>query len=300
MIAIIIPYYKLTFFEATLQSLANQTDKRFKVYIGDDASPEIPSNLLNNYKDKFNIIYHRFESNLGSMSLTKQWDRCIELSGDEEWIMILGDDDVLKENVVESFYENLSEINKEESNLVRFTSQLIGENGEIFSNVFLHPKLETAKSSYWRKLKRKTRSSLSEYVFKRNIYLRFKFRQYPLAWNSDDMAWLLFSNFKHIYTINTAIVLVRQTPLSISGKRDNLKQKNTSQLMFLKDLMNSNVIRLTKKEKIELLYETEVSLKRKQKLTLAEWLKLGYEYIYVFSAIAILKFVRRFLIKLIR
>jgi hypothetical protein len=40
MLAIIIPYYKLCFFEENLQSLAAQTDKRFKVYIGDDASPE--------------------------------------------------------------------------------------------------------------------------------------------------------------------------------------------------------------------------------------------------------------------
>ena len=33
MLAIVIPYFKLTFFEETLQSLANQTDQRFKVYI---------------------------------------------------------------------------------------------------------------------------------------------------------------------------------------------------------------------------------------------------------------------------
>ena len=46
MLAIIIPYYKLTFFEDTLESLANQTDKLFKVYIGDDASPENPTDLL--------------------------------------------------------------------------------------------------------------------------------------------------------------------------------------------------------------------------------------------------------------
>ncbi|SHG07016.1 Glycosyltransferase involved in cell wall bisynthesis [Flavobacterium segetis] len=300
MLAIIIPYYKLTFFEDTLKSLANQTDQRFNVYIGDDASIENPSNLLEKYIRKFNIVYKRFDSNLGGTSLTKQWERCIDLSRNEEWIMILGDDDVLGENVVESFYENLSEIIKEESNLVRFASQLIDGIGEIFSNVFLHPKLETAKSSYWRKLKRKTRSSLSEYIFKRNIYLQFKFRQYPLAWNSDDMAWLMFSDFKDIYTINSTVVLVRQTHLSISGKKDNLKEKNTSQLMFLKDLMNSRIIKLTKKERIELLYETEVSLKRKQKLTLVEWLQLAYEYIYIFSAIAILKFIRRFLIQLVR
>jgi len=40
MLAIVVPYYKLTFFEETLKSLKSQTNKKFKVYIGDDASPE--------------------------------------------------------------------------------------------------------------------------------------------------------------------------------------------------------------------------------------------------------------------
>jgi hypothetical protein len=31
--------------------LANQTDKRFKVYIGDDASPENPASLLEDIKE---------------------------------------------------------------------------------------------------------------------------------------------------------------------------------------------------------------------------------------------------------
>lgn len=50
--AIIIPYYKFTFFEATLQSLADQTNKQFKVYIGDDSSPEDPSILLEKFIGK--------------------------------------------------------------------------------------------------------------------------------------------------------------------------------------------------------------------------------------------------------
>ena len=106
MLAIIIPFFKPTFFEATLQSLANQTDKRFKVYIGDDASPEDCYALLQKFEGQFDFIYHRFETNLGGISLTQQWERCIALSGDEEWLMILGDDDVLGENVVEEFYKN--------------------------------------------------------------------------------------------------------------------------------------------------------------------------------------------------
>ena len=109
MLAIIIPYYKLVFFEETLQSLADQTDERFKVYIGDDASPENPTEIVKQYRGKFDFVYHRFETNLGSISLPQQWERCIALTADEEWIMILGDDDYLGENVVEQFYAHLQE-----------------------------------------------------------------------------------------------------------------------------------------------------------------------------------------------
>ena len=73
MIAIVIPYYKLTFFESILQSLANQTDKRFNVYIGDDASLDDPSSLLEKYNNQFDFVYHKFEKNIGSISLVNQW-----------------------------------------------------------------------------------------------------------------------------------------------------------------------------------------------------------------------------------
>jgi GT2 family glycosyltransferase len=105
MLAIVIPYFKRTFFEATLQSIANQTDKRFKVYIGDDSSPENPVDLLEHYKGAFDFDYRRFKHNLGGVSLVKQWERCIAMTKEEEWVMILGDDDVLGTNVVETLHE---------------------------------------------------------------------------------------------------------------------------------------------------------------------------------------------------
>jgi glycosyltransferase involved in cell wall biosynthesis len=45
-LTIVIPYYKSTLFEKTLQSLANQTNKIFTVYIGDDASLKNPIILI--------------------------------------------------------------------------------------------------------------------------------------------------------------------------------------------------------------------------------------------------------------
>ena len=225
MLAIVIPYYKIIFFEKTLESLAQQTNKRFRVYIGDDASPDSPEKLLEKYQGKFNFTYKKFNDNLGSISLVKQWERCIDMMKDEEWLMILGDDDVLGDNVVEEFYNNLSMIN-EVSNVVRFATEVIDEKSEVLHSKFIHPKKEWALDSFFRKISGKTRSSLSEYVFNSKIFRKKGFVDLPLAWGTDDLAVLDISEKKPIYTINCAIVQVRVSLSSISGKKDNLLLKN--------------------------------------------------------------------------
>ncbi|UJH92516.1 glycosyltransferase family 2 protein [Antarcticibacterium sp. 1MA-6-2] len=70
MLAIVIPYYKINFFEECLQSLANQTSKNFRVYIGDDASPDDPSGIVSEYNKQLTLKIKRFKENLGGKSLT--------------------------------------------------------------------------------------------------------------------------------------------------------------------------------------------------------------------------------------
>jgi len=69
-----------------------------------------PEALLEKYQKSFDFLYHRFDENLGGISLTRQWERCITLTANEKWIMILGDDDILGVNVVEDFYQSVTEI----------------------------------------------------------------------------------------------------------------------------------------------------------------------------------------------
>lgn len=221
MLAIVIPYFKLTFFEETLQSLAAQTDKRFKVYIGDDASPENPEQLLEKYRESFDFQYNHFEGNLGSTSLTKQWERCISLTANEKWLMILGDDDVVENNVVEEFYKNLNEIESENISVVRFSTVKIDETGQTTTDVYHHPKMEEAVDFLFRR----TRTSLSEFVFLKSKVTAIGFKNFPLAWFSDVLAILEFSDFKRIFTINTAVLKIRISNISISGNQNNLKLK---------------------------------------------------------------------------
>lgn len=297
MLAIIIPYYKITFFESTLESLANQTDKRFKVYIGDDASLEDCRTIIKKNERQFDLEYHRFDTNLGGKSLTKQWDRCIALSKDEEWIMILGDDDILGENVVEAFYENLEDVEVIGSNVIRFATEIINAEGRTISKVYQHNKLEEGGDAFWRKFKGLSRSSLSEHIFKKQSYNNNGFKNYPLGWHSDDYAWLTFVENKPIYCINEAVIKISVSSKSISGNNENLEIKNNAEIIFFKDLIKEKLSLFDKKAKLELLYEAEVAIKRNRKLSNHEWLFFAKYYLFFFSVLPTGKFIRRFLKK---
>lgn len=291
MLAIVIPYYKLTFFEETLQSLAGQTDQRFTVYIGDDASPENPIDLLEKFKGKFNFVYHRFENNIGGSSLVKQWERCISLTKDETWIMILGDDDYLTDNVVEQFYVHYSLFNTK-TNLVRYASRTIVQKHNFKGNISYNPEWEIAADAYFRKFLKLTRSSLSEYVFFKSSYEKFHFHDYPLAWNSDDRAWLDFSEDKPIYSINNSLVCVRLSDLNITGKKDNLVLKSKSLLEFYSFLIQKKSKYFKKHQRIKILSKYQQELQSIQSINIKKWLFLFYYYLINFNFFSLKEFFR--------
>lgn len=272
MLAIVIPYFKHTFFEETLLSLANQTNKQFKVYIGNDASPENPSLLLEQYKDKFDFVYYEFESNLGGISLVQQWNRCIAKVEDEEWLMILGDDDVLSENVVEEFYKNRNEIQSLDSHVIRYASVVIDAMGKEISKTYTHPKLETATDFLMRKIKGGTRSSLSEYIFKKPTFDEVGFKDFPLAWSSDVLAVVEVSVYNNIFTINNATVSFRQSGLNISSQQDSI-EKNNAWFKFYTYLL-ANYGKKYPKELVDLLFDRLEKVQLNNKKAFLRWFEL--------------------------
>ncbi|WP_055435397.1 glycosyltransferase family 2 protein [Lacinutrix algicola] len=295
MLAIVIPYYKLSSFEATLKSLALQSDQRFKVYIGNDASTENPETLLDTYKSQLDIVYHKFSTNLGGTSLVKQWDRCINLIADETWLMILGDDDYLGEHVVKTFYEQYNSF-KTKANVVRFASQMVFDTTNTKSKVYTHPVWEDAITSHMRKYDGASRSSLSEHIFKTESYKKQGFVNYPLAWFSDDKAWIDFSENKPIYTINDSMVYIRVSNESISGKKSNIGLKQESAIQFYRNVIDEKSQEYPKALRLRLFLIYEIIIKRKRKLVKQEWQFLFKKYVQNFSLIPFLKLIRRILV----
>jgi glycosyltransferase involved in cell wall biosynthesis len=291
MLAIVIPYFKKKYFEATLESLAIQTEKKFKVYIGDDASKEDPTALLKKVEGQFDFVYHRFEENLGGSSLTKQWERCVSLVTQEDWVMILGDDDILGKNVVEAFYSNLEEVKSVD--VIRFASCKIDEKGDVSSNIFYHPKRESSVEFLF---KEKKRSSLSEYAFKRNQIIGIGFKNFPLAWCSDILAVLEFSNFDLVYSINEAIVYVRISALSISGNQDNVRLKNLASEEFSSFIIFKKFHFFNKIQRLSIINGYEVAIKRNRKLKIEDSFALFKLYVKNSSILHVFKFFRRLIV----
>lgn len=278
MLAIVIPYYKKTFFRKTLESLANQTDKRFQVYIGDDASPEDPMDLIEVFQDQIDLTYKRFNENRGGQSLVKQWERCIELINNEEWITILGDDDVYEPHVVEQFHKNLNAINEANSTVVRFATRVIDENDEVIGKLCQHPEKEKATDFLMRKFAGGTRSTLSEYFFKTALVKKIKFKEFPLAWSSDVLAVVEFSDGRDIFTVNKATVHFRLSSKNITGKGDSVL-KNEAWFQFYAYLLKKYGKQYPT-ELVNSLFDRLEKVQLNNKKTPRRWIKLFGLYVY--------------------
>lgn len=236
-LAIVIPAFKGEYFEKTLYSIANQTNKNFTLYIGDDASRYNLYEVVSKYIKQINIVYCRFENNLGKVSIVAHWKRCIDLVNNEDWIWLFSDDDIMRADCVASFYESLSDC-EGHVDVYRFQSCIIDDNGNSKSNKTIHPEFEDSINFLYRRLNYQTHSYIVDYIFSEKVYKKYNgFVDFEAAWASDDATWILFAQEKGITTIKNGLVYWRESLINISGERKNKwnkkrKFKGTQQFIF--------------------------------------------------------------------
>lgn len=215
-LAIIIPAYKDKYLRFALESIANQTCKDFTLYIGDDCSPYPIREIVGEYKDRINLIYKRFEKNLGSVDLVGQWERCIEMSRNEPYIWLFSDDDMLEPQCVESFYRTIA-ITNGKYDVYHFDVNIINEKNKVFKIPKEYPKLINNYKYYKGKMLGKYSSLVVENIFTREAYNRVgRFQNFDLAWGSDTATWIKLMNKTGMYRIDCAKVLWRYSELNIS------------------------------------------------------------------------------------
>lgn len=222
-LAIVLPAYKSEFLEETLQSIRDQTDQRFTLYIFDDASPENIEEIVKQTSIQANVIFKRFDTNLGGESLTKQWERCIQKTANEEWIWLFSDDDTMTPNCVESFYQSLKK--NPGYSAYRFNTKKVSASGEVIrENQF--PETFDGAEFLNKKLSYEEESYIVEYIFSRQAYRDIGgFPNLPLAWTADDLFCLKLAEHGQICSIVGGSVHWRYSDSNISGSSDRKNAK---------------------------------------------------------------------------
>ena len=218
-LAIVIPAYKATFLSKTLDSLAQQTNQNFTVYVGNDAGPEGIAEIVDGFRDRLNICYRYFENNIGGRSLVKQWERCFALLQNEEWIWLLPDDDYADPECVALFYSGLQ---KNNFDLFRFNVHFVFANETIFKTNAELPVVQTAFDSLMEKLSFYRPSTVAEFIFNRKKFESIGFTEIPMAWGTDDLLWYSIGDEKGISGCNDAYVYLRQSDVNISNNYKSL------------------------------------------------------------------------------
>ena len=222
---------------------------------------------------------------MGSVSLTRQWERCIGLSTDEPYIWLFSDDDLMPPDAVERFYDFMKTGVK--ADLMRYDLQIVDDNGQIKSLSKPQPEVESARDFLYRRLSGTCISTACEYIFSREIYNKKKgFVEFPLAWASDDASWANFAEEKGIYHIAGSPVSWRLGGFNISSdKSSTYKLKIKAALMYLQFI----------EERYEFPVELKMEMMYRQLSLLGRSAKIrAYFYKEVFNNKL---FTRRFLLK---
>lgn len=248
MLGIIIPYFKPDLFERVLNSLNNQINKEFVVFIGDDCSPVPISHFEHQFK--FNYTYRRFEKNLGNTSLVEHWKRCINhLDDSVTWFMILGDDDELSSDFSSCFYKserltNLLRINAmpvEYRNGIPFKGELTCFKSTCnIEDIYLN-KFPQLNGGLYEPL------VLSQFVFRRELFKFEYLRDYPLAWHTDDYLALVMG-VNGVTVLPSAFVIVNH--YNNISRNTQLRKKRISSVLYFLDFQSLSFVSAKAKKNV--------------------------------------------------
>lgn len=245
-LAIVIPAYKIDFFESVLESLAKQTNKNFTVYIGIDASKADFEQIIKKYENLLDIVFKRFSENLGGKDLVAQWNRCIELTNGEPWIWLFSDDDMMSPDCVECFYQEI--VKGANFDLYHFDIDAIDENNHVIFKCRRFPKILTSLDFYKGKENDDLDSFVVEYVFSRKVFEETGgFQNFDLAWGADIATWVKFADEKGICNIDGGKVYWRKSYANITPNRQKeiAKRKfsiNVDYFNWINNFFGRNII----------------------------------------------------------
>jgi glycosyltransferase involved in cell wall biosynthesis len=219
--SICIPAYKSKFLRECIHSILDQTVDNLELIILNDCSPEPVEEIVSAFEDS-RITYVKNSSNVGSLNLVDNWNKCLSLAHGE-YIMIMGDDDRLDPDYLEEFSKLIDNFPGLE--VYHCRSRIIDDEGKIVMLTPSAPSYERVYDSIWHRLRQYRSNYISDYVYRtHSLKKREGFYYLPLAWGSDDITAFIASAEKGIAHTNRPVFNYRSNRLSITSTGNDLEK----------------------------------------------------------------------------
>jgi glycosyltransferase involved in cell wall biosynthesis len=216
--SICISAYKSRHLKDCLESILSQTVADFELIVLNDHSPEPVADIVHSFSDA-RIRYYENDINTGALRLVHNWNKCLWLAGGE-YIMIMGDDDLLEPDYLEEFQRLIGAHPGLE--VYHCRSQIIDDKGTTRMLSPACPAYEDVYDAIWHRINRLRSSYISDFVYKTDgLKERGGFYDLPLAWGSDDITAFVAAAEKGIAHSHRAVFKYRSHGLSISTTSSN-------------------------------------------------------------------------------
>jgi glycosyltransferase involved in cell wall biosynthesis len=210
---IAIPAFKGAYLKACIDSVLAQTVHDYELLIVNDCSPDAIDALISIYSDS-RIRYYKNETNAGAEHMVNNWSKCLSLARGDYFIL-LGDDDLLDSDYLESFDELIARYPI--LDIYHCRSKIINEDNELIGLTAPCPEFEGVYENIFYRLKLMRDQYISDFVFRTSRLREIGgFFYLPLAWGTDDITSFMMCGKKGIAYTHKAVFNYRQFDGTIS------------------------------------------------------------------------------------
>lgn len=214
-LAVIIPAYKREYLNDTLQSLSSQSDKDFTVYIGDDNSPFRLLDIIAPYRNSLNIVYRKFDENVGGKDLIAHWNRCLDMMNGEDYFCMFSDDDIMLPECVAAFHKTVQTMHYD---VYHFNIDIIDSQGKLLQQCASYAPLISSEEFLYQLYTCKIDARMPEFIFKSSHFHSCGgFKHFDLAYRSDNATVVRCAKAGGIYTIPQGKILWRNSGKNVSA-----------------------------------------------------------------------------------
>ena len=181
-VTIAIPAYKPTFLKEAIDSALRQTYTNIELVIVNDDSPYDLDALVSQYTDS-RIRYYKNDTNLGSLSIVHNWNRCLSYARGE-YFVLLCDDDILAPTMVQEMlglaqkYQSLGCFHARKCNL---------QNDGSTKDTTIWPEYEDYEKFAEQNFAEQRKHTITEFFYRTRFLTQHGgFVVFPVGYYSDD------------------------------------------------------------------------------------------------------------------